>query len=82
MYEFMKKVKEKETVKNILVDLSMNGGGSVYAMIRALGFMTNKQILNREYNELNKIASITKANVDTQKSDEFKPHDYDQKYKW
>ncbi|ENY68866.1 Hypothetical protein, predicted lipoprotein, putative peptidase S41 [Metamycoplasma auris 15026] len=85
MKEFMKKIeakkKEKKEIKNIILDLSLNGGGSVYAMIRTLGFMTNKEVLNREYDVLNKIGTKTLSKVDVFGDNKFTNHNYD-KYKW
>jgi hypothetical lipoprotein, potential protease len=69
-YEFMKYVmkeikKRGKTIKNIVMDLSLNGGGSVAAMMRALGFLTNRQIETYDYDTLEKMIYETIYKVDT-----------------
>ncbi|PZW01545.1 S41 family peptidase [Metamycoplasma auris] len=81
MKNLMEKIKAKKEIKNIILDLSLNGGGSVQAMIRTLGFLTNNKVVNREYDVLNKIGSKTLSQVDVFGDNKFTKHNYD-KYKW
>ncbi len=46
-YQFFKiamKEIEQKNIKNIVIDLSLNGGGNIGAMLRVLGFITDRQI--------------------------------------
>ncbi|WP_373436183.1 S41 family peptidase [Metamycoplasma equirhinis] len=81
MRKLMEEVSKKPEVKNIILDLSLNGGGSVNAMVRALGFMTDKPILNREFDVLNRRADLTKSEVDTNGDNIFENDAYTQ-YNW
>lgn len=42
---------------NIVIDLSLNGGGSVAAMIKTIGFMTDKLVPVKDYDTLSNVAS-------------------------
>ena len=86
-YEFMKYVmneikKREETIKNIVIDLSLNGGGSVAAMIRALGFLTNKPIETYDYDTLQKLIYELKTKVDTNGDGYFNSADGYPEYNW
>ncbi|BDX52633.1 peptidase S41 [Metamycoplasma equirhinis] len=81
MRKLMDEVKQKTEIKNIILDISLNGGGSVNAMVRALGFMTDDPILNREYDVLNRRADLTKSRVDTDGDGNYDNDAYKQ-YNW
>ncbi|CRH45755.1 Uncharacterised protein [Chlamydia trachomatis] len=65
MRHLMSEVSKKPEIKNIVLDIAINGGGSVNSMIRTLGFMTDKPILNREFDILNRRGDLSKSKVDT-----------------
>ncbi|ENY68865.1 Hypothetical protein, predicted lipoprotein [Metamycoplasma auris 15026] len=73
--------KEIKEIKNIVLDLSLNGGGSVSSMVRVLGFMTDKEVLNREYNIVDKRGDLSKSKVDTD-GDQKYDNDAYTKYTW
>ncbi|QJG66382.1 hypothetical protein HGG64_01495 [Mycoplasma phocoeninasale] len=50
-------------------------------MVRTLGFMTNKPILNREYDVLNRRADLSQSVVDTKGNDRYGKDAYTQ-YNW
>lgn len=86
-YEFMKYVmkeikKRGKTIKNIVMDLSLNGGGSVAAMMRALGFLTNRQIETYDYDTLEKMIYETVYKVDTNGDGKYNLADGYPEYKW
>ncbi|PZV98714.1 S41 family peptidase [Metamycoplasma auris] len=70
-----------QEIKNIVLDLSRNGGGSVLAMIRTLGFLTNQKITAHDYNALDKISIDSHYSVDVFANNQFHWHNYD-KYNW
>nr|WP_272873004.1 S41 family peptidase [Mycoplasma phocoeninasale] len=81
MKYLMKQLETKTEIKNIVLNLAINGGGSVASMVRTLGFMTNKPILNREYDVLNRRADLSKSLVDTKGNDTYGQDAYT-KYNW
>ncbi|PYF43083.1 S41 family peptidase [Metamycoplasma alkalescens] len=81
MRHLMAEVAKKPEIKNIVLDIAINGGGSVLSMIRTLGFMTDKPILNREYNVLDQRADLSKSKVDTNGDGKYDGDAYD-KYNW
>ncbi|MGX9364145.1 S41 family peptidase [Mycoplasma sp. 527] len=81
MRHLIEEVKKNPEIKNIVLDLSLNGGGSVSAMVRTLGFMTDKPILNREQDILNRTNSLSKSEVDTDGDGKYENDAYD-KYNW
>ncbi|WP_412031560.1 S41 family peptidase [Metamycoplasma buccale] len=82
----MKEIKEysmrNTPIKNIVVDLSLNGGGNVAAMYRALGFLTKKPIEDYDYNTLSKTISERKFRVDTDGNGRYNNLDGYPEYKW
>ncbi|RMA77551.1 peptidase S41-like protein [Metamycoplasma subdolum] len=80
-YELLKKAMEEiqekgSSVKNIVIDLSQNGGGYVSAMIKALGFLTNDNIAIREFEKLGNVSAWTKYKLNRSKSLTYDPSDY------
>ncbi|AZZ65273.1 hypothetical protein DMC14_000435 [Metamycoplasma phocicerebrale] len=81
MRHLMAEVAKKPEIKNIVLDLAINGGGSVSSMVRTLGFMTDKPILNREYDILNRRGDLSKSKVDTDGDGKYDGDAYE-KYNW
>ncbi|ENY68478.1 Hypothetical protein, predicted lipoprotein [Metamycoplasma auris 15026] len=71
----------QKQIKNIILDLSLNGGGSVFAMIKTLGFLTNKHIVSHDYFALDKISINSNYKVDVYGNYAFQKHNYEQ-YNW
>ena len=83
MHYVMKEIKKRgNKIKNIVIDLSLNGGGNVGAMLRALGFLTNKPIEEYEYDTLSKIISREKIMIDTNKDRNYDFLDGYPEYNW
>ncbi|MGX9339119.1 S41 family peptidase [Mycoplasma sp. 1890] len=83
MRYLMKEVAKEEhkNIKNIVLNIAINGGGSVGSMVKTLGFMTDKPILNREFDILNRVGSLSKGLVDTNGDDIYEGDAYTQ-YNW
>ncbi|MDI3351607.1 S41 family peptidase [Mycoplasmopsis arginini] len=81
MRHLMSEVSKKPEIKNIVLDIAINGGGSVNSMIRTLGFMTDKPILNREFDILNRRGDLSKSKVDTDGDNNYDGDAYE-KYNW
>lgn len=84
-YELFKKafeaIKSKPSIKNIVIDLSLNGGGNIAAMWRALGFMTDKKIKHHSYNVLDDTLSTTSIEVDIDNDGKYDNDAYSE-YNW
>ncbi|WP_373437713.1 S41 family peptidase [Metamycoplasma equirhinis] len=65
MRKLMRELKKRPEIKNIVLDLAINGGGSVSSMCSVMGFMTDEPILNREYDILNRRHDLSAYDVDT-----------------
>ncbi|WP_406615228.1 S41 family peptidase [Mycoplasmopsis hyopharyngis] len=84
-YELFKKafeaIEAKPSIKNIVIDLSLNGGGNVAAMWRTLGFLTDKKIKHHSYNVLDQTLSTTDIQVDIDGDGKYDKDAYSQ-YNW
>lgn len=77
----MEKIKENPLVKNIVVDLSRNGGGNGAAMYRALGFL--KQLVYASIkNEIMGLTLTYKISVDTNLDGKYNSSDSYPDYNW
>ncbi|WP_369016591.1 S41 family peptidase [Metamycoplasma hominis] len=79
--KLIKKNLRNMKIKNIIVDLSTNGGGDMGAMQRGLGFITDEPILNKTYNRLNEEINIRSVEVDTDGDGNYKNDAYSE-YNW
>ncbi|MCS4537204.1 S41 family peptidase [Mycoplasma sp. CSL7475-4] len=70
-------------IKNIVIDLSLNGGGLSAALIKALGFLTDKPITNIQVNKLTGAFTFEEYDVDANADNNFDDLDgYGEKYKF
>lgn len=53
MRKFMSDISKRSEIKNVVFDVSNNGGGNIAALFRLMGFITNKEIAFAQYNPLN-----------------------------
>lgn len=63
-YEAFKNIDAKGSFKNVIIDLSLNGGGAVAGLIGALGFLTN-DVHVKIYDPLTESKNDLCYNVDT-----------------
>ncbi len=63
-YAYFKSIEQKGNIKNIIIDLSLNGGGAADALVGILGFLTNSVDINI-YNPLTKSKTKLHYAVDT-----------------
>ena len=68
-------------VNDVVLDLSLNGGGNIGAMYRALGFLTDKVLLDYEYDTLTNEYSCSHFKIDTDGDGYYDDDAYDQ-YRW
>ena len=81
MRKCLKEIETKGNVSDIVLDLSLNGGGNIGAMYRVLGFITDQKILSPSYNFLSHNYEISKIYVDTDGDGNYSNDVYDN-YKW
>ena len=65
MRHCMVEIKEHPEIKDVVLDLSLNGGGNTVAMWKAIGFMTDVVIPDYAYNTLTNEFSCSETKVDT-----------------
>ncbi len=68
-------------IQDVVLDLSLNGGGNIGAMHRTLGFLTDKVLLNYSYNTLTNEYSCSYFKVDTD-GDGYYDDDVYHQYRW
>ena len=84
-YEFMKWALngiENQNIKNVVLDLSINGGGNVAALLKVLGFMSDEDIDYSDYNFLFKAKMTSKIKIDVNGDDLYSDNDAYTKYNW
>ena len=84
-YEYMKWALgniQNKNIKNIVLDLSINGGGNVAALLKVLGFMSNDNIEYIDYNYLFKSKMTSYIKIDTNGDNDFSDDDAYTNYNW
>ena len=84
-YEYMKWAlanAKKSNYKNIVLDLSTNGGGNIAALLKVLGFMTNEDIPYANYDSLFKCRTTAKIKIDANDDNSFIDDDAYDNYNW
>lgn len=84
-YHFMrhciKDIKTHTNVEKVLIDLSLNGGGNVLSLFKALGFLTDQKIPRSTYDTLSNNYSIINYVVDTDGDGSYSNDAYNE-YEW
>ncbi|MBU4691152.1 S41 family peptidase [Mycoplasma zalophi] len=85
MFEAMKRIQEHsktQSINKIILDLSLNGGGSIAAMEKVVAFMTNKDQKIYYYDILNKLLNFSKYRVDINNDAAYDARDGYTDYNW
>lgn len=69
-------------IKNIILDISLNGGGSTIALQKALGFLSNNKINLWTQDTLDKTYDEVKFKVDTNQDNRYNDDDGYGQYNW
>lgn len=77
----MTRIKTHDEVKDIVVDLSLNSGGNLAALIRFLGFMTDDDVFYSVYNTLNNTYERAGFLIDTDEDGNYEDDAY-KDYTW
>ena len=90
-YEYMRyclsniaqyETKYQKKINNIVLDLSLNGGGNLGALERVLGFITDENIPFAIYNSLGGLYSYEESAIDADNDDDYEDKDAYSQYNW
>ena len=81
MQKVMREISDHSEVKNVVIDLSTNGGGELVALERVMGFLTDEKIPISLYDSLDNSYSIYSSLIDTDGDGNYPDDAYDQ-YNW
>ena len=81
MRHCMADIERYSEVNDVVLDLSLNGGGNLGALSRTLGFLTDKAILDYGYDTLTNEYSCSRFKVDTDGDGYYDDDAYD-RYRW
>ncbi len=82
MLHSMDIIKQQNTIENIVIDLTTNGGGTLGAMYSAVGFLTNDNIKLPSYNTLTKEFRLDYCAIDSDNDGDYKDNDAYTQYNW
>lgn len=82
MKEMMGRIEAHGGIKNILLDLSRNGGGNMGAVFRMLGFLTRGQINYGGYRVIDDYAYAMGLNIDVDEDGDYEDDDSYSSYNW
>ncbi|BAP39563.1 S41 family peptidase [Metamycoplasma canadense] len=71
----LEEISKNKNVKNIIIDISRNPGGNVGSMLKVLGLLTNKDIIQRSQDTQNKFKVTTKYKIDANNNGDFNDND-------
>lgn len=71
----MNEIKDRGGIKNVILDVSLNGGGNIGSMYEALGFITNQDVEAYGSDTLNKLEYVNRYAVDTDNDGDFTDDD-------
>ncbi|WP_438340753.1 S41 family peptidase [Mycoplasma sp. 125] len=78
-FEFLRntlqKILKQKNIKNVVIDISRNGGGNIGAMYRAVGLLTNKDIVVHSKSLLSGIIETQKYKIDANKDGNYYDND-------
>lgn len=81
MQHCMNEITQHAEIKDIVINLSLNGGGNVGAMMRTLGFLSDDVLLDYSYDSLTKEYSCSHYKIDTDGDGYYDDDAFDQ-YRW
>ena len=82
MHRCMDRIEDHGGINKVVLDLSLNGGGSLAAMERVAGFLTDEKIPCASYDTLDNEYTIDSYVVDIDGDDDYEDHDSYDNYDW
>lgn len=81
VYNAFEEIKQNSNIKNVVFDVTLNGGGAVLSLGDVLGFLTNDDITFTSYNPVTGAKNVEVASYDTDLDGDFTDNDsYEGKY--
>ncbi len=81
LYNSFKEIEKNSSIKNVVIDVSLNGGGQSPALGEALGFLTNEDVSMKTTNPLDLSTCVESVRYDTDLDGDFTDDDsYEGKY--
>ncbi|MCY2902999.1 S41 family peptidase [Mycoplasmopsis arginini] len=78
-FEFMKntleKISKNKKIKNVVIDISQNGGGNIGAMYRVLGLLTNDDIIAHSHEMQSNAKTTENYKIDANKDGNYNDND-------
>lgn len=78
----IRKEDPENRIKNIILDISLNGGGELVALQKSLGFLTNKELSFWLQDRISQSYIETKFNIDTNGDGKYNQNDSYSQYNW
>ncbi len=82
MKEMMGRIESHGGIKNVLLDLSRNGGGNMGAVFRMLGFLATGQINYGAYRRIDEYAYAMGLSIDVDEDGDYSDDDSYASYNW
>ena len=82
MKEMLSRIEKHGGIKNVLLDLSRNGGGNMGATFRILGLMSDDDIVYGSSNVLSNSGYAIKVRIDADEDDSYDDEDAYTSYNW
>lgn len=76
----LEKIDEKSNIKNVIIDLTRNGGGNLGSLIRVLGLITDKDIKTAVYDKVSNVYDVSVYQVDVDGDSIYDNDSYESKY--
>ncbi len=75
LYNAFEEIKGIKGIENVVIDVSLNGGGAVCALGEALGFLSNDEVTFTTYNPVTGAKNVEVAKYDTDLDGDFDDDD-------
>ena len=82
MKEMLSRIEKHGGIKNVLLDMSRNGGGNMGAAFRMLGLMNDKDIVYGSTNRLSDSGYAITVRIDADEDDDYDDDDAYSSYNW
>ena len=82
MKEMLSRIRAHGGVKNVLIDLSRNGGGNLGALFRILGLMSDDDVTYASRNRLDGTTAVSRMKVDADEDGDYDDADALSSYHW
>ncbi|CRH57018.1 carboxy-terminal protease [Chlamydia trachomatis] len=75
MKNTLEKISKNKKIKNVVIDISQNGGGNIGAMYRVLGLLTNNDIVSHSHEMQSNAKTTENYKIDANKDGNYNDND-------